>query len=134
MNNLIITGNLGKDPELKFSADAKALANFSLAVGQRVKVDGVWIDGPAMWFQVKVFGPQAEKAVDRLRKGDTITVSGRIGEAHWMTKEGGPASSLEIYVNDFHKVERATKQDEFLAPELKSKEPESKSKDAGAPF
>ena len=127
MNNLIITGNLGKDPELKFTPDAKAVANFSLAVGQRVKADGVWIDGPAMWFQVKIFGAQAEKAVDRLRKGDTVTVAGRIGEAHWMTKEGGPGSSLEIYVNDFHKVERATKQDESLAPELKGK-------DSGAPF
>jgi len=128
MNNLIVTGNLGKDPELKFTPEGKGVASFSLAVGQRIKAEGVWIDGPAMWFQVKLFGTQAEKCIDRLRKGDTVSVSGRIAEDHWMTKEGGPASSLVIYVNDYHKVERAAKTDqESLAPELKGK-------DAGVPF
>jgi single-strand DNA-binding protein len=128
MNNLIITGNLGKDPELKFTPDSKAVANFSLAVGQRLKVDGVWIDGPTMWLQVKLFGAQAERAVDRLRKGDTVTISGRLAESHWMTKEGGPASSLEIYVLDFNKVERMAKAEQDLSAT------DSKIKDQGAPF
>jgi single-strand DNA-binding protein len=126
MNNLVITGNLGKDPELKFSADGKAIASFSLAVGQRIKVDGAWTDGQAIWFQAKLFGPQAEKSIDRLRKGDTVSVSGRLGEAHWVTKDGTPASSLEIYVNEYHKVERAAKSDQEMQ--------EPKAKDLGAPF
>ena len=128
MNNLIVTGNLGKDPELKFTPDGKAVASFSIAVGQRIKAEGIWIDGPAMWFQVKLFGSQAEKVIDRLRKGDTVNVSGRIAEDHWMNKEGTLASSLVIYANDYHKVERAAKTDQESLP------PELKSKDSGVPF
>ena len=121
MNNLIVTGNLGKDLEpIKFSKEGKAICNLSLAVGQRLKVDGTWIDGPAIWFKVVLFGFQAEQATDRLRKGDTVSVSGRIAEEHWINKENNPATTLVIYANDFHKVERAVKNDqESLAPELK---------------
>ena len=106
MNSIIITGNLGKNPEIKFTPDGKAIGNFSMAVGQRVKADGVWIDGPTIWFQVKFFGIQAEKIVDRFSKGDTVTVSGRFGQSHWTTKDGTPATSLEIYGSDLIKVER----------------------------
>jgi single-strand DNA-binding protein len=128
MNNLVITGNLGKDPELKFTQDAKAISNLSLAVGQRIKADGAWIDGPAIWFKVVLFGKQAETAVDRLVKGDTVSVSGRLGEEHWMTKENNPATTLVIYANDFHKIERAVKID------AQSSAPGLKGKDSGVPF
>ncbi len=122
MNNLVITGNLGKDLEpIKFLPDGKGIVNLSLAVGQRIKAEGAWIDGPPIWFKVVLFGKQAEQAVDRLVKGDTVTVAGRLGEEHWMTKENNPATTLMIYANDFHKVERPVKADAQAAP-------------AGAPF
>ena len=129
MNNLIITGNLGKDLEpIKFTSEGKAIINLSIAVGQRVKTAGAWVDGPAMWFKVVLFGKQAEQAVDRLAKGDTVSVSGRLGEEHWMTKENNPATTLVIYANDFHKIERAAKSEAQTLP------PELKSKDSGVPF
>jgi single-strand DNA-binding protein len=108
MNTVILTGNLGKDPEFKVSADGKGICNLSLAVGQRVKKDGEWVDGKPMWFQVKFFGVQAEKIVDKFNKGNTVTISGRLAQS-WWEKDGVEHTSLDIYGNDIHKVERQEK-------------------------
>jgi len=108
MNTVILTGNLGKDPEFKVSADGKGICNLSLAVGQRIKKDGEWIDGKPMWFQVKFFGVQAEKIVDKFNKGNTVTISGRLAQS-WWEKDGVEHTSLDIFANDIHKVERQEK-------------------------
>lgn len=108
MNTVILTGNLGKDPEFKVSSDGKGICNLSLAVGQRVKKDGEWVDGKPMWFQVKFFGVQAEKIVDKFNKGNTVTISGRLAQS-WWEKDGVEHTSLDIYGNDIHKVERQEK-------------------------
>ena len=110
MKNLVITGNLGQDPELKFPND-KAIAEFSLAVGQRIKKDGEWIDGKPMWLKVKFFGIPAEKVSDRYKKGDTVTVSGKMEQSFYTTKDGEERSSLEVIAFDIHKVERYAKLD-----------------------
>lgn len=109
MNHIIITGNLGNDPKLAFTQDQKPIASFSIAVGQRIKTNGEWVDGKPIWFQAKFFGSPAEKAMDRYHKGDTVTLSGRIEETHYTTKEGEERTSLDIIVFDSHKVERIVK-------------------------
>ena len=109
MNHLFVTGNLGADPKLAFSQDQKAIASFSIAVGQRVKVNGEWTDGEPMWFQAKFFGIAAEKVMDRYKKGDTVTLSGKLEETHYTTKEGEKRTSKDIIVFDSHKVERFVK-------------------------
>lgn len=106
INNLIITGNLGKDPEIKFTPDGKAIGSFSLAVGQRMKKDNEWVDAPPMWLQVKFFGTQGEKIIDRFSKGDTVTVSGRLTQSHWTDKDGVEKVTLEVFGSDVVKIER----------------------------
>ena len=108
MNTVILTGNLGKDPEFKVTADGKGICNLSLAVGQRVKKDGEWVDGKPMWFQVKFFGVQAEKIVDKFHKGSTVSVAGRLGQS-WWEKDGIEHSSLDIFGTDIHEVKRNEK-------------------------
>lgn len=109
MNNLVITGNLGKDPKLAFSKDGKAVASFSLAVGQRAKKDGEWVDVEPMWFQVTFFGIPGERVVDRYKSGDTVTVSGRLGQSSYVDKEGVTRSSIDIVGFDILKIERQSK-------------------------
>ena len=110
MNYIVITGNLGNDPVLKFSKENKAIASFSLAVGQRTKdVGQQWIDNKPMWLQIKFFGIPAERAVDRFKKGDTVTVSGKLEESFYTTKDGEDKSGHEIIAFDIVKVERYTK-------------------------
>lgn len=119
MNTVILTGNLGKDPEFKMTADGKGICNLSLAVAQRVKKDGEWTDGKPMWFQVKFFGVQAEKIVDRFHKGSTVSISGRLGQS-WWEKDGVEHNSLDIYGMDIHEVKRAEKVEVTESPATES--------------
>jgi single-strand DNA-binding protein len=104
MNQITITGNLGKDPVLKFTKD-----NFSLAVGQRHRVNGEWVDGLTMWFQVTFFGGSAEKVVDRFVKGNTVTITGRLAQSQFTTDSGEVRTSLDIIGSEIEKVERVSK-------------------------
>jgi|CryBogDrversion2_5_1035270.scaffolds.fasta_scaffold46711_1 single-strand DNA-binding protein len=111
MNNLVITGNLGADPKIRFSKDNKAIVTFSLAVGQRVKKDGEWTDGKTMWFQATFFGATHERLIDALKKGDTVCVTGRLGQSEYTPEGGETKSSLDIIGSDVVKVERIKKAD-----------------------
>ena len=110
MNQITITGNLGKDPVLKFTKDNKAICNFSLAVGQRHRVNGEWVDGLTMWFQVTFFGGSAEKVVDRFVKGNTVTITGRLAQSQFTTDNGEVRTSLDIIGTEIEKVERVSKE------------------------
>ncbi len=121
MNQITITGNLGKDPVLKFSKDNKAICNFSLAVGQRHRVNGEWVDGLTMWFQVTFFGGSAEKVVDRFVKGNTVTITGRLAQSQFTTDSGETRTSLDIIGTEIEKVERLSK-DDAPAPSTQSED------------
>ena len=83
---LILVGNLGNDPELRYLPDGKSVANFSLATNRR------WSDGgeqksETMWFRISVWGKQAEAVNSYLKKGRQVLVEGRLrGD----DKTGGP--------------------------------------------
>ena len=107
MNNLTITGNLGKDPVLTFTNDNKAVATFSIAVSQNVRQGDSWVDGPTLWLKVTFFGAIAERIVDRYKKGDTATVSGKLVYEEYKNADGEEKSGLKILGNEIEKVDRA---------------------------
>jgi len=114
MNHWTITGNLGKDPVLKFTNLNKAVTSFSLAVGQRVKQDGEWVDSVTMWVQVTFFGEQAERVVERYVKGDTVTVAGRLTYEEY-EKDGVEKNLLKLIASEIEKVERPKKSEAVAA-------------------
>jgi len=67
---LIIAGNLGRDPEMKYTPDGKAVTTFSVATSTR--------KDETVWFRVSVWGAQAETAEKYLRKGAKVLVEGRL--------------------------------------------------------
>ena len=117
----VLYGNIGKDLEpIKFTKSGKPIITLSLAVGQSIKLDGVYVDGPPMWFKVTFTDWLAESAVDRLSKGDSVVISGRLGQEHWMTKDNNPATTLTIWGTHWEKIERTAKSETV--------------KDSGVPF
>lgn len=70
---LIIIGNLGRDPELKFTADGKAVANFSVATSRKYKDTD-----ETTWSRVSVWDKQAEACNTYLSKGSKVLVEGRL--------------------------------------------------------
>jgi single-strand DNA-binding protein len=101
MNQIIIEGNLGSDPELKAVRD-ETLSSFSLAHTPRKKVNGQYEDGETIWFRVTFWNSKSDSVIDNLKKGDRIVVIGKVNQSTYKTKDGETKTSLEIAGNDFY--------------------------------
>lgn len=99
VNMVTLMGNLGKDPELRYSQSGTAICNFSLATTSSVKKNGEWKD-ETQWHRVTVFGKTAEKLAEYCSKGSTVHVIGRIEYQKWTDKEGVERDQTVIICND----------------------------------
>jgi single-strand DNA-binding protein len=97
MNNITLVGRAGRDPEVRYFESGTMVANFSLAVNAYKR------DEEPDWFNLVIWGKQAQVAADYVRKGSQIAVSGRSTTEKWTDKNTGEQRSKPI-VN----VERIT--------------------------
>jgi len=102
VNKVILIGNLGKDPEVKYTQGGMAVAHFSLATNERVKdKEGNWNDRTE-WHNIVLFDRKAEVAGEYLKKGRTVYIEGSIRTNSWDDKETGQKKyRTEIIVFDF---------------------------------
>ena len=94
VNKVIIVGNLGRDPEVRFTQGGAAVCNLSVAVGERVKKGEAWEDHTE-WFRVVVFGKTAENAGQYLQKGRQVYVEGKLRQREY-EKDGQKQRSTEV--------------------------------------
>ena len=96
LNKMMIIGNLGADPELRYTPSGKAVANLRVAVNDRVRnAAGEWSDD-TQWFNVEVWDDAAERAAERMRKGNKVFAEGQLRAREWEGKDGQKRTSLEI--------------------------------------
>lgn len=107
--NITVKGNVGSDPELKFSKNNTAYVTFSVAYTPRTKDGDNWVDGETMWFRVVQFGVKAEATTDMIKKGDGVLVTGSMKQSTYTDKEGKERTSLEINATDVGLVPRLVK-------------------------
>lgn len=103
---ITIIGNLGNDPESRFTPGGKEVCNFSVATNrkytdpttqQKVK--------ETTWFRISAWGDQATNCNKYLKKGDKVCVEGRLvpgkdgGPRIWSAQDGTPRASFEVYAN-----------------------------------
>lgn len=98
VNKVIIVGNLGRDPEVRYSQGGMAIAKLSVAVTERVKDGDGWKDATE-WFRVTCFGKTAENAGQYLQKGRQVYVEGRLKTEKYKDKEGVEKTSTEVVAN-----------------------------------
>lgn len=99
INKVILIGNLGKDPELRYTQSQTAVCSFSLATSERRKdASGQWSDHTE-WHNVIAFGKTAENTANFLKKGRQCYVEGRIQTRKWQDKEGKDRYTTEIIAN-----------------------------------
>ena len=95
VNNVVLVGRLGKDPELKYTANGTAFARFRLAVdrgGQRDESGEKVTD----WIDVVTWERQAEFVGNRVARGDLVAVEGRIQTRSWQTQDGQNRWSVDV--------------------------------------
>src|ERR1043166_5633640 len=96
VNKVILVGNLGADPEVRYLPSGDAVANIRLATTGRWKDKSGEKQEHTEWHRVAFFGKQAEIAGEYLRKGSQVYVEGRIRTRKWTDKEGQERFSTEI--------------------------------------
>src|ERR1035438_9596075 len=89
MQKVMLIGNLGRDPEVKYSQQGTAIAQFSVATTERWKDKGGEPQEHTEWFAAKAFGRRAEVVGEHLRKGSRIYVEGRKRTESWDDKQTG---------------------------------------------
>lgn len=98
MNIAIVAGNVGQDPELKFTQGGQATLRFSLATNYRVKKGDQWEDRTE-WHKILVWGARAEGLAKVISKGSKLTVQGRLHTSQW-EKDGQKHYSTEIVAEE----------------------------------
>ena len=92
----IIMGNLGRDPEMRYTPNGKAVTVFTVAVNNRYQEDGEWKD-KTTWFRVTCWDRLAETTNQYLKKGSKVFVVGRVDISTWTDKQSNEArGQLEL--------------------------------------
>lgn len=99
LNRVTLVGRLTRDPELRQTAGGTSVCSIRLAVTSRVNRGGEWGD-QSNYFDITVFGRQAETAETYLSKGRRIGVDGRLSWREWQAQDGTKRQSVEVIAND----------------------------------
>src|SRR5664279_760978 len=96
LNKVMLIGNLGKDPEVRFTASGQAVASFSLATSEKFKgKNGEW-EERTEWHNITLWGKLAEIAGEYLAKGKTVFIEGRLQTRKWQDRDGKDRFTTEI--------------------------------------
>ncbi|MDP6977870.1 MAG: single-stranded DNA-binding protein [Myxococcota bacterium] len=99
VNKAILVGNLGRDPELRYTASGQAVANFSLATGESYTDKSGERVERTEWHRIVVWGKTAELCSQYLSKGRSVYIEGRLQTREWEDKEGVKRQTTEIVAN-----------------------------------
>lgn len=100
-NLVILIGNIGKDPEVRYSADGAAITNITLATSEEWKDKNTGAKQERTeWHRVVFFGKLAEIAGQYLKKGSQVYVEGAIRTRKWTNQEGKDQYTTEIVASD----------------------------------
>jgi single-strand DNA-binding protein len=100
LNRVTLVGRLTRDPELRHTAGGDPVCSIRLAVSSRARDEGGNWGDRSNYFDVTVFGRQAETASTYLAKGRRIGVDGRLSWREWQTQDGSKRQSVEVVAGD----------------------------------
>jgi single-strand DNA-binding protein len=96
VNKVILVGNLGRDPEVRYMPSGDALASFSIATTDNWKDKNGQKQERTEWHRISMFGKLAEIAGEYLKKGSSVYVEGRLQTRKWQDKEGNERQTTEV--------------------------------------
>jgi len=106
VNKVILIGNLGKDPELRYTPSGVAVANFSIATNERWKdKDGNYQDRTE-WHRIVAWRKLAETVGEYLKKGSQVYIEGRLQTRTWEDQNGNKRSTTEIVADSLQMLGR----------------------------
>ena len=99
LNKVMLIGNVGQDPELRYTPDGNPVANFSIAVNRGRRVGEEYKD-ETEWFNIVCFSRTAENVNQYLTKGQKVYVEGRFQSSEYVGQDGNQRKSFEVIANE----------------------------------
>lgn len=136
MNKAIISGRLGKDPEIK-EVNGKSLCNITLASSDSYQDrEGSWVE-KTEWHRVTIWGKRGEAISNRVHKGSKLLIEGQIRTRSWDAEDGTKRYSTEIVATDVEFMDdkkQVQSQSDFVSSSQQQSSPQSSGRDDGMPF
>lgn len=101
-NKIILVGNLGRDPELRYTPQGTPVCSFTVATNEKRKDRVGEMQDITTWFRVTLWGRQAETASQYLTKGRQVYLEGRLRLDEYTDREGNKRQSLEVNGSEIH--------------------------------
>jgi single-strand DNA-binding protein len=106
LNKAMIIGNLGRDPEMRYTPSGQPVTQFTVAVNRSHKdQNGEWQE-ETEWFRVVAWGPLAERTAENLRKGRKVYVEGRLQTRQWEGQDGQKRYTTELIASTVTALDR----------------------------
>ncbi|NNE97647.1 MAG: single-stranded DNA-binding protein [Pyrinomonadaceae bacterium] len=99
-NKIIIVGNLGRDPELRYTPQGTAVCNFSMATNEKRRDKSGEMQDITTWFRITLWNRQAENASKYLQKGSSVYIEGRLKLDEWTDRDGNTRQTLDVTATD----------------------------------
>jgi single-strand DNA-binding protein len=99
-NKIIVVGNLGRDPELRYTPQGNAVCNFSMATNEKRRGRDGDMQDVTTWFRITLWGKQAENASKYLAKGSPVYIEGRLRVEEWSDRDGKSRYTLDVQATD----------------------------------
>lgn len=138
VNKVILVGNLGRDPEVRYTTNGTAVANFPIATTDR------WVDQASgdrkertEWHRIVVWGKQAEIAGEYLRKGKQVFIEGSLQTREWTDRDGNKRYTTEVKAQNFQMLgsrQDAPSSDDRPKPVPATAEPDAGYEEDDIPF
>lgn len=116
VNKVILIGNLGRDPEVRYMPSGDAVANISIATTETWKDKNGEKQEKTEWHRVAMFGKTAEVAGEYLKKGSQVYIEGRLETRKWTDKEGQERYTTEIRADRMQMLGSRSGGSERIAP------------------
>jgi single-strand DNA-binding protein len=134
VNKVILVGNLGADPEVRYSSAGTAVVNFRIATSENWTNKEGGKETRTDWHRVVAFGKLGEICAEYLRKGKQIYVEGKLRTRSWDDKEGNKRWITEVVANNMVMLGQAADQSKGMAGEPGEVPPEPQHQEEDIPF
>ena len=114
-NKITIVGNLGRDPELRYTPQGTAVCNFSMATNEKRRDKSGDFQDITTWFRITLWGRQAENASKYLQKGSSVYIEGRLKLDEWTDRDGNTRQTLDVTATDMQFLSGGTRADSASA-------------------